>query len=347
MSGRVRDARSVRMALTAGLALLLATANARAEFLGLSADEENDSTLSASDQHYSQGLRLSATWSDPQWRPLQGLFALLPMSFTSELDSDLDREYSLLLGQSIFTPNHVGNPIPDPADRPYAGWLYAGLSLMQQQRLDRCGSAMLESFELELGVVGPASQAEEIQIWWHGLFGFTRPAGWQFQLKNEPGVVVSYERRIRYQLLGGETFGLDVIPEVGLSAGNVLTYGDLGAVVRLGFGLDKTYGPARIRPSQSGTDWFDNDVATDEFGAYIYAGFQTRFVARNIFLDGNSWEDGPRVDREPVVADLVFGASAYWATNLRLDVSLVHRSKEFKGQPDPDTFAAVSLSTAF
>jgi lipid A 3-O-deacylase len=322
-----------------------AAGSARADFIGLSTDEENDSIVSSSDQHYTQGLRFAATWSDKEQEVLPGIFDLFASSGSPP--NDVSREYSIFLGQSIFTPNRIGNPIPNPADRPYAGWLYTGFSLMQEHRFGQsCCNAELENLDLEIGVVGPDSLAEEVQIGWHKIFGFIRPMGWEFQLHNEPGIALTYERRVRYELLGNKSFGLDVVPEAGVTVGNIFTYGDVGAIARLGFGLSSDYGPARVRPAASGTDWFE-DIPSDPFGAYVFGGFQSRLVGRNIFLDGNTWESSPHVERLPVVTDLVAGVSTFWSTNLRMDISLVHRGKEFKGQPDADNFASISLSSDF
>jgi lipid A 3-O-deacylase len=341
---------SMRTTVIAVLALFAVGAgSARADFVGLTADEENDSIVSSSDQHYTQGLRFAATWFDDSKQQDVLPFAYNFLSWLSPgaPQGGTEREYSLLLGQSVFTPNRIGNPIPNPADRPYAGWLYTGLSLTQQHRFSAsCCDAELENLELEIGVVGPDAQAAQVQIAWHKIFGFIHPMGWAFQLHNEPGVVLTYERKVRVELLGNEAFGIDVIPEAGISAGNVLTYGEVGAIARLGFGLGRDYGPARARPAPSGSDWFEEN-SNHPFGAYVFAGAQGRLVGRNIFLDGNTWESSPHVDKLPVVTDLVAGVSAFWSTDLRLDISLIHRSKEFKGQPDPDNFASISLSSDF
>src|SRR5258706_9970717 len=167
----------MRLTLMSVLGLFAAAAgSARADFIGLSADEENDSIVSSSDQHYTQGLRFAATWSDQEREVLPGIFDLFASSGAPS--GDIAREYSIFLGQSIFTPNHIGNPIPNPADRPYAGWLYSGFSLMQEHRFGRsCCNAELENLDLEIGVVGPDSQAEEVQIGWHKIFDFRRPMG--------------------------------------------------------------------------------------------------------------------------------------------------------------------------
>src|SRR6266550_1320101 len=42
------------------------------------------------------------------------------------------RRTAIFLGQSIFTPKNLSIVPPEPHDRPYAGWLYVGASLLQE-----------------------------------------------------------------------------------------------------------------------------------------------------------------------------------------------------------------------
>jgi Outer membrane protein LpxR len=62
------------------------------------------------------------------------------------------RRTAIFLGQSIFTPKNLSIRPPDPHDRPYAGWLYVGTSLLQET-----AGGMLENAELDFGIVGPGS----------------------------------------------------------------------------------------------------------------------------------------------------------------------------------------------
>jgi hypothetical protein len=110
--------------------------------------------------------------------------------------------------------------------------------------------------------------------------------------------------------------------------------------------LRADYGPARIRPALSGTDYFDNDHLDGNLGYYLFAGTQERVVGRNIFLDGNTFRDSPSVDKKVFVTDLQAGFSLFWSQSWRLDFSAVRRSREFDGQLAPDVIgtAAISMS---
>jgi len=331
-----------------GAALLIAAAPAalRADDgHRLSVIEENDSLFFESDDHYTQGLRLGYLGPDvardSEWNaPFDALGGLLPV-FPADA-AERSRRYALSVGQSFFTPNSISADPPDPRDRPYAGWLYLGASLLQDTDRRR-----LEHLELQLGVVGPAALGKPVQRRWHEFIDTTEPEGWDSQLENEPGLVLSYERKWRLTLAGDGGAGIDLIPELGASLGNVFTYGGAGLLLRFGRNLQADYGPARIRPALSGTDYFNRDYLDGDFGIYGFVGGQGRAVGRNIFLDGNSFRSGPSVDKEPLVADVQAGVSMFWLSGARLDVSVVHRTKEFEGQDGRDTFGAVSLGVSW
>jgi len=44
-------------------------------------------------------------------------------------------------------------------------------------------------------------------------------------------------------------------------------------------------------------------------GGYVFAGVEGRAVARDIFLDGNTFQKSPSVDKEPLVGELAVGAA--------------------------------------
>lgn len=253
------------------------------------------------------------------------------------------RRFELFFGQTLFTPVDLTRNPPDPRDRPYAGWLYAGFGLFQET--DR---RTLDHFELQVGVVGPAALGEQIQNGSHNvlnsLIGQHFAAGWGSQLGNEPGIVASYEKKWRFGMPLGGGFGVDLIPEVGASVGNVYTYAETGAMLRLGQNLNADYGPARIRPALSGTTWFDPTQLQGPLGWYVFVGAQGRAVARNITLDGNTFAGSPRVDKEPFVLDLSGGLSLFWSDLAKLDFVMTWRSKEFVGQSEPARYGGINLS---
>jgi hypothetical protein len=206
----------------------------------------------------------------------------------------------------------------------------------------------LDHLQLLLGVVGPDALGEEVQNGFHGflngLISQHQAAGWGYQLSNEPGVVLTYEHKWRWDMPLGGGFAVDVIPDVGVTVGNVFTYGEAGAIIRLGRNLNVDYGPARIKPATSGTTWFDPSQLQGPLGWYVFVGAQGRAVARNIFLDGNTFVSSASVEKETYVADLTGGLSFFWSDLTKVDFVLTWRSKEFVTQPEPDRYGGINIS---
>ena len=322
-------------------ALVAAAGAVRADDYGrMNILDENDSLYFHTDKHYTQGLRfsyLAPSVSSGDWwdRPFDYLSAFTPLFGPAESD----RRYSLFLGQSIFTPENLTEKPPSPNDRPYAGWLYVGASLLQKS-----GSGMLENLEVELGVVGPGAFGKQVQNDWHQFIGIHEARGWSDQLQNEPGGVLSYDRLWRLTVLGSEALGVDIVPQAGATIGNVFDYVDAGGMIRIGSDLGADYGPARVRPALSGTDYFDSTQAADGLGGYFFVGVQGRAVLHNIFLDGNSFRTSPSVPRKVWVGDLEGGFSLLWSRRVRVDFSVVRRTEEFEGQRTPDVIGTAALS---
>jgi hypothetical protein len=310
--------------------------------------EENDYFGSHDDRHYTQGAKISYLSGpvalDDFWdAPFNALNNLSPAFAGSERK----RKYEwTIAGQSIFTPTNTATASPQPKDRPYAAWLYTGVDLLQ----DTAHSSYhtLEDAELLVGVVGPAALGGVTQNDFHQFINENNSLGWQNQLHNEPGGLLAYDRKWRFDQLLIGNFGVDAIPEAGVTAGNVLTYGDVGGMVRIGQNLNADYGPNRIRPSLSGTAWFDPDQMQGPLGWYVFFGSQGRLVGRNIFLDGNTAAPSPSVDHKLLVADFMAGASLFWSSDVRADFTITQRTKEFYGQTGhPDRFGGINLVIGF
>ncbi len=319
------------------LLLLVMGVPARSE-ARVSGIEENDSIAANSDRHYTQGIHFAyttPTLGDKDW---QWPFTL-PM-----FEKAGKRKITWSLTQSIFTPRDIHIVNPDPRDRPYAGWLTVGASFLQETKLGE-HSHMLENFEVQLGVVGPAALGRQAQNDWHQIIGVPKALGWAYQLSNEPSLNITYERKWRISAAIVDGVRADIIPAVGATVGNALTYGAAGATVRIGHHLDADYGPARIRPAVSGTEWFTcEDACTHGLGWYVFVGVEGRLVARNVFLDGSSFTGSRSVQKKHAVADISGGVSVFWGTRVKLDLSLTRRTKEFAGQTKQDKFAMIGLS---
>jgi hypothetical protein len=294
---------------------------------------ENDSYARNTDRYYTNGIRLN--WSSAE-DSLPGPMAALDNALAGLFGPARSR-WGIGLGQNMFTPVDKRLNQPDPRDRPYAGYLYGEVSL------DRRGWATLDRFSLQLGVVGEIALAEEAQDIVHALLGDRQAKGWSYQIRDEPVFNLAYDRTWREPLFGlPGGLGVDALPSLTLAAGTVHTYAGIGGRVRIGQGLERDFGPPRIRPTIA-----DSPAPVGEgFGWYLFAGVGGRAVARDITLNGNTWRDSRSVDHRPFVGDLELGGAVFWQ-NIRLSYTQDFRSKEFVGQKQEFVFGALSLSFAF
>ncbi|CAO3431257.1 lipid A deacylase LpxR family protein [Azospirillum doebereinerae] len=340
-TGRVARAAGPALAVLLGVAgLSAAPSSARAEMKPggdpdgiLSVIIEND-LFANGDRHYTNGIQFSYTppeTSVPDW--VNGVADAVPL-----FNQGTKRRITYSLGQKMFTPREIEPRIPDPRDRPYAGYLYANAGLSSET------ATTLDRINLTVGVVGPASLADETQKFVHRLTDARTPRGWGSQLHNELGMVLSYNRAWR-GLYVASPFGLafDATPDLGVSVGNVYTFGSAGLTLRIGADLPQDYGPPRIAPPFQGTSYFEPD---SRFGWYLFASAQGRAVARDIFLDGNTFRDSPSVDKKPLVGDLQLGF-AVTVSDVRIAYTHIFRTKEFDGQDKADIYGSLSVSARF
>lgn len=331
---------SPRFLFTALAACVCLSAPARADGT-FSVQAEND-RIANTDRHYTHGTRFDwvsdKTTDGPDW-VREGLQTLYPLA---EVRAG---RIGFALGQSIFTPEDTAAKGPIENDRPYAAWLYVGASVHAEttRRFDGHRVDVLDSVEFDLGVIGPQALGRQVQNGFHDLIRVDRAEGWDNQLKNEPAAVMFFSRTWRPAAWDARGFEADILPQVGASLGNVYTHADAGATLRFGRGLDVDYGPPHIRPSSSGIAAVD---PVREFSWYAFAGASGRAVARNIFLDGNTFVDSPSVEKNPFVADFQIGVAGIYR-GVRITLSEIFRTPEFKEQRGSDRFGSLTLSARF
>jgi len=307
---------------------------------------END-LFADSDQHYTNGIKLSWISPDltryrdsgklPAWS--QPYIDLLPFIH----EPGLQRNITLSVGQNIYTPQDISRKDLIRDDRPYAGWLYFGAAFHNKN------PRRLDSMEVQLGLVGPLSFAEQAQTLVHELRGFAKPEGWSHQLKTEPGIALVYERKWRTVLPPRHGLGFDLISHAGGALGNIQTYANAGLEARIGWNLPADFGNSLIRPggdTNAPVDASDPRRRRHGFGFHLFASVDGRAVARDIFLDGNTFASSHRVDKRNLVADLAAGASLI-AGRFKLSFAKVLRTREFRGQAANHRFGSVTLSYTY
>lgn len=299
---------------------------------------ENDLWGNGADRHYTHGTRILYM---PGTQAPEGLKKWLHRVPFFGQQNETFLEFSL--GQNLFTPDDIEREQLIEEDQPFAGWLYgsvAALSMIESKANYRSGN----SLELTVGVVGPSAGGEDVQRAVHRIVNTRTPRGWDNQLKDEPGVILTYTRMWEYFFRQKSRWSqTSLAPHTVYALGNIYTYMGTGVMLRVGHNLRSDFSPPTISPGFPGTTYFRRSEA---FSWYVYTGIEGRAVARNIFLDGNTFRDSHSVDKNLLVADVQVGI-AFRFKNIRLALSNVFRSKEFKGQAQISEYGAVNVTVMY
>jgi lipid A 3-O-deacylase len=339
-------------------ALVLCVGQARGQasgwsYTGVAENDVFNYSPTHTDRYYTHGTQISGASPPIDYKSLPWLVRLPCLLEESratcdrlragesitEVDPDLKIRWGLELGQNIYTPASK-DPIPDPKDRPYAGWAYGGLSFGSYSKTQS------NSLELQLGLVGPSSGAAWVQDNFHDLIRAARFQGWNHQLRDEVAFVVLGERRWAPRPIwppganDGAGWAIDTTPHVDFALGTVQDSVSVGDALRIGYGLNADYGPPRIRPAPSGSTFI---MQESNWSAYVFAGLDGRAVAHDIFLDGNTFLNSPHVDKRWLVWEATSGAALRWR-GVRLAYTHVWQSEEFLGQRGPQEFGSWSVT---
>lgn len=293
-----------------------------------------------SDNAYSSGLKLSHISAEdkvPAWAEEAKQRSVILHDALIGAQSN----FGFSVGQQIYTPNDIRRTDLIEDDRPYAAWLYAGFSAHFQS------SAQSHSLELDVGVIGPEAGGQQVQNSFHDMINTYRAEGWQHQLATEPTLQLSYQQRLRFvEIKIADQKYIDVIPFFGCGLGNVSIDAHAGAIVRVGHLLSDDFGPAR--PSMTNGDNFvtpiTNQTARTSF--YLFASGQSYAIARNIFLDGNTFRKSHHVKKYPFVLETEFGFVGHyksWDASWRF----VSRSPEFEQRSVVNSFASISIGYSY
>jgi len=310
---------------------------------------END-VFTGTDSNYTSGVRL--TWISPDLTdyrenpklPEWSYPIIERLPFINELG--FQRSVSLSVGQNIYTPEDLTRSDLIKDDRPYSGITYFAIGFHSKS------GHRMDSLELDLGIVGPHSYAEQCQTKLHEWIDSTDPQGWDNQLKDEPVFNIFYERKWRLaHSMVRKGFNFDMIPHIGFGLGNVATFASTGTEFRFGWNLPNDFGTFLIRPGSDTNAPLDKSDPRffplyQRFGIHVFAAVDGQAVARNIFLDGNTFRDSHHVDKEPFVANFVAGIGII-IQRFKITYAYVYRTKEFKTQHNEQKYGSITLSVSY
>lgn len=330
-----------------GLAQQSAAFAAVAEQTGfISVTEENDLFGGLfgvqQNRHYTQGLKVTAFGGDDfMANYTNAVNHRLPAVGIEPVAADFGL---VLVGQNIYTPENLRTAAPIKTDRPYAGWLYGGLVYQRRGELTP-QLAVMENFEVNLGVVGPDSLAEQAQTTAHRWLGEDVPNGWHNQIHNEPGLELKYLRSWRYAFTPESARYIDLIGRIGGECGNVFDSVTGGGLMRVGYNLPSDFGQAII-DSPGSVNGGSTRGAPWSF-IYLFGGVDGHAIGRDITLDGNTFEHSASIPKNDIVGDLSWGAAIRIFAHFEVTYTHVTRTQEFHGQRGDDNFGSFTFKGTF
>ncbi|HSQ09776.1 MAG TPA: lipid A deacylase LpxR family protein [Burkholderiaceae bacterium] len=299
---------------------------------------END--VGSSDNNYTNGLGLTwvsnaiNTYDEGSFVRRWGEF----WSFLPFVGNKGSRTYvSWSLAQEMHTPDDITNPNPPLDDQPYAGVLY--LDSVIYSKKERWAHA----WQLRVGVVGPASQAENVQKWLHRVIDSDEPMGWDTQLPDEPIINVGYTGT--YLLAQGElgrSASWRVIPVAYAGLGNYFTGVGLGLYGEVGWNLVDAFGGTALRLGFNAASTVGvgpvNGWSVSLSGGVVGFG-----VAHYLPLDGTVFRDSRSVGSEPFIGMATLGI-AVRHRGFTFFIGQTFFSKTFETERQRPEFGTLSLS---
>lgn len=229
--------------------------------------------------------------------------------YTQGLEVSRSTESSTIaFGQDIYTPLHKKINPPNPEERPYAGYMY--LNFEFNEPLDNENKFF---YGIQPGWVGPGARGKQAQCTVHSLLDQHCPKGWPSQLHNEPALT------LRAGILNTQYLDMGFLSgeqntKLLLEAGNVRSKLHL-----------------------------DTQIKWEGLGLYYFAGPGVDLIARNIFLDGNTWQESPSVDKKILVSELK-GGVGYKYHNYGVMWFIAVKSPEFEQQHGSYNYGGIELS---
>jgi hypothetical protein len=291
---------------------------------------DNDGTFIkpylSTDRHYTNGMKLVYT-NQPDWKLLKEFSRWNGFGGN---DAEVTTAMGYFFGQNIYTPDHISEPaLRSIHDQVFAGWLYGGVFAQRATQNE------MEHFELNLGVIGPLSQAEEMQRFIHRMMGIDAPEGWHSQLGNEFAADFTWMRKQKTDGLPFKnTSNFDSHIEYGFTAGSVHRNANLGLVLRWGYNLPNDFGPGRMEMPSSAC----GRTADDKSSAYLFTRVGGRAVLYDRFLSG--------LEEEPAVGLIQVGL-VYRYKSLQVGYSQTFMTREYKEQPHADSIGTLTVTYYF
>lgn len=247
--------------------------------------------------------------------------------FSTLPSPDDSGSHNYSFGQVFYTPEHKQVKEYLPNERPYAAFLYGKYGQTYRRNVNTYDRA-----EFTAGIVGPRALGGETQNTVHRIVGDRTAKGWNNQIHDEPGIILTGERTLYYG--GGKS---DLKTTVGGNLGNVFTQGYISSTARFGMDLHDGNNNGPIFPRIPREE--------SKLSYYILTGVLGRAVARNIFLDGNTFRSSASIDKEPLVGEYRLGFGVEKG-NYKFQYFYIVQGKEFDGDSG-QRFGEIQITTGW
>ena len=135
-----------------------------------------------------------------------------------------------------------------------------------------------------------------------------------------------------------------------MALGNVATYINAGAELRLGWSIPNDFGTSALRPggdnSSPGSIWDPRSTNLRRWGMHGFISMDARLVGHDIFLDGNNFRPSHSVDKNSGVVEGALGISFIYG-GVKLSYAHIFRSKEFSQQPSAHSYGSLAFSYTY
>lgn len=302
---------------------------------------ENDAFF-RDDEQYSHGLFLNWGYSHVDALNAQNLpFWIASLAqkthLTTRYKTNKSKQYAISygFGQALQTAVDITVDELLEEDSPYVGLLAWEVNLLAYDALVSDEAGMI------IGAVGPIALGEFSQTFAHKIMGATEPQGWDNQINNELVLRIQARRTWRVyesQFLNGE---FDFLTGIDGGIGNLRSDLSTGVAIRFGQQLRKNFLSASVFPVQK-----FNGLNNSAYGWYLFANASATYVANDIFMNGNTFEDSHSVDliHPQGAISLGFMANIY---DFSILYTILYLSDEYQNQRKSSRFGSLVLTYHF
>jgi lipid A 3-O-deacylase len=181
----------------------------------------------------------------------------------------------------FYTSKNIEDTFVGFIDRPYAGWVNFAVGLNYHYK-----NSSFFKVKFDLGILGPATKAEELQIWFHDKFNMKVPRGWEYQINNT--LAANINLNYRKQIFISSNNNFEISTESALQAGTIrdnlrtglaFRFGELGSFANSLF-TKSNIGQERVKFKEIPIGERIQEV-------YFFYRISTEYVVHNTTIDGN------------------------------------------------------------